>query len=334
MRCKAAHGAIVALITGLAGCVVEERCYDDADCVSGKLCDSPAPGAPGSCRAFTACEKDSECGECELCDLAVKRCVPADCCSDQDCHPRFRCEAGRCVSREPLECADDMVVVENQFCIDRYEASRVDATAALVGSDGRVAVSQSGVLPWMVANNAEAQGACEAAGKTLCSESQWYLACAGADGALVYGYGNSYSPLICNGIDKYCRCGAGSPCEGEDPCPYPHCYRTCGTTRPLMTDPTGSNPGCQNPYGIFDMNGNVWEHVLGGDETRIRGGAYNCVNSEQLHRCDYIPGTWKPSARGFRCCNLGLPAGATDGGDDGTGQDAGDPGLVGDGGGG
>jgi hypothetical protein len=50
------------------------------------------------------------------------------------------------------------------------------------------------------------------------------------------------------------------------------------------------------------MNGNVWEVVHSTDgQDHFRGGAYNCLDSEALHRCDY-DATWGPSARGFRCC--------------------------------
>ena len=187
-----------------------------------------------------------------------------------------------------------------------------------------MAVSQKGVIPWRVVDNATAQQACEAAGKTLCTSRQWETACRGPTGK-VYGYGDDYDPVICNGIDKYCQCPEGSPCEGHDPCPFPHCYTQCGADyfyTPFRLDPTGANPGCTNGYGVFDMNGNLWEHVFQGDERSIRGGAYNCADSVRLHRCDYIPGDWTPSDRGFRCCSAGRfvseeqAARAADGGQD------------------
>jgi formylglycine-generating enzyme required for sulfatase activity len=66
--------------------------------------------------------------------------------------------------------------------------------------------------------------------------------------------------------------------------------------------PTASFPGCVDAYGALDVNGNVWELVDTTDGlAHYRGGAYNCSDSEALHRCDH-DGTWNPSARGFRCC--------------------------------
>jgi putative oxidoreductase len=208
---------------------------------------------------------------------------------------------------DPGSCPDNMVLIPTNagegvsapFCIDRYEASRESATAGSAGSGGSVATSRPGVLPWQVVSNTEADAACRAAGKQLCTADQWVAVCVGQMNT-AYGYGDTYEPATCNGIDKYCYCDEGHGCADAGPCPYPQCYGDCGA--PFRLDPTGANPGCTNSFGVFDMNGNVWEHVRGGDDTRIRGGAYNCGNSELLHRCDYIPLTWTPSARGFRCC--------------------------------
>jgi hypothetical protein len=162
------------------------------------------------------------------------------------------------------------------FCIDIYEASRGDATATSAGSDRSRACVVAGVLPWLVGDNAEAALACEAAGKRLCSPTEWQLACKGPD-ETAYAYGATYSPTACNGIDAFSGSG-------------------------FHLAPTGSFPGCTNAWGVFDMNGNVWEQVAGGTNMTVRGGAYNCSDSVTYHRCDYIPSTWTPSALGFRCC--------------------------------
>lgn len=288
----------------MPGCLVESVCYHDADCGPGRVCAIEAGASWGACRP--ACRNDQDCTGNLLCDPATGRCVEPECRADGDCPEGFVCTEGRCVSEQPLRCPEDMVAVENRFCIDIHEASRPDATATHPGTDGTRAVSRAGVMPWAVPNNATAQAACEASGKTLCTEDQWYTACRGPAGT-VYGYGDAYDAAICNGIDKYCYCGAGTTCEDEDPCPFPGCYHKCRAA--FRLDPTGSNQGCTNGYGVYDMNGNLWEHVLGGDETRIRGGAFNCSDSVTLHRCDYIPGTWRPSARGFRCCSAGVQDG-------------------------
>ncbi len=177
----------------------------------------------------------------------------------------------------PIECPADMAAVDDSFCVDRYEASRPDATATDCGADQSHATSRKGVMPWMIGNdNSEARAACVAAGKDLCSEMQWSLACEGS-AKTTYGYGNTYEPETCNGLDLF---GRG----------FHHLL------------PTGELEDCRSDHGVCDINGNLWEHVLGGNSTTVRGGAYNCKDSKRLHRCDYIPVSWTPLALGFRCC--------------------------------
>lgn len=261
LRGKLALPLLVALSAALlfathGGCLVEERCFSEADCAKGEIC-----------------KADGRCG--------------VECTTDTECGAGLRCVDHRCVGQTvgPLECPGEMVSVADAFCVDRYEASRVDATANSAGADDSRAVSRKGVIPWQVRDNAAAQAACEAAGKSLCTPQQWRLACQGS-AATVYGYGDNYEPATCNGIDLYGISG----------------FRLL---------PTGALPECKSDWGVYDINGNLWEHTAGGNDTTIRGGAYNCIDSKTLHRCDYVPGDWTPSARGFRCCLL---ASALDGG--------------------
>lgn len=234
-------------VSAVSGCV-EERCYANSDCKAPRIC-----------------LRTGYCGY--------------ECSNDTDCGPGMQCSSHTCqpLAASAIECPADMVKVGNGFCIDRFEASRPDATGSSAGQvEDAGAVSQPGVLPWEVPDNATARAACQQAGKDLCSPQQWSAACEGP-GETVYGYGDTYEPATCNGIDRAGISGFG-----------------------LL--PTGAMPECRNGWGAFDMNGNLWEHVLGGDNTTVRGGAYNCKDSQTLHRCDYVPGNWEPAARGFRCC--------------------------------
>jgi formylglycine-generating enzyme len=236
------------------------------------------------------CYGDRDCTAPRVCNLDLAaatygRCVYA-CTGDSDCADGFRCADHRCVpgGTQPVTCPADMVVVADQYCIDTYEASRSDATATSAGRDESAAQSRAGVLPWQVADNATAATACAAAGKRLCTPDEWTTACRGP-AETVYGYGDDYEPTTCNGIDTFGRTG-------------------------FHLLPTGSLAGCVNGYGAFDMNGNVWEHVAGGSDQLVRGGAYNCSDSRAYHRCDYVPGDWTPAALGFRCCAAGVVADA------------------------
>ncbi len=336
---KAFFWAVCALPPVLApGCLVQSVCYNDADCPPGEFCDK------GHGKCISGCRTDEDCPEGSVCNLSTGKCNPVECQNDSDCDRGLACQGGlcvfcdpfrcnpvkceadaqcaagfsctgdRCVSTEPLSCPEGMVSLGDEFCIDVYEASRPDATESREGADSSMAMSVKNVRPWVLTNDADktfdentrALRACEAAGKTLCTENMWYRVCVGPQN-LVYAYGDEYIAEICNGIDKFCSCTGTSPCAGHDPCPYPHCYEDCKYNTYFHLEPTPTDPRCTNEYGIYDINGNVWEHVKGGDGTRIRGGAFNCADSVELHRCDYIPAIWTPSARGFRCCSLGTP---------------------------
>jgi hypothetical protein len=297
-------GAVGAALAATEACVIDSVCYTDEDCGEGRSCVTRGANK-GRC-IEGECLEDADCGD------------PAFVCRDHRCRPRSVPADGAAPDGATGDgptsdgtgdasaqddatsrCPAEMVAVGQAFCIDIYEASRPDATEQSAGSDDSRATSRKGVLPWRVAGNAEAQAACQAAGKDLCTPLQWRTACRGP-GDTDYAYGDDYDPTICNGIDRFCDCGAGGACADRDPCPFAGCYHVCSAAFGLR--PTGDSPGCRSTEGVFDLNGNLWEHVKGGDDTQVRGGAYNCSDSAALHRCDYIPGDWTPSARGFRCC--------------------------------
>ena len=228
--------------TFAAACAVDQYCYADKDCLGGQVCRAGA------------------------CTAAPDAAPPPDGLSPDGLQP-MRC----LISPMVLARRGNLV-----FCVDPYEASRPDATPTSAGVNNARAVTRAGVLPWMVNSNSQADAACAAAGKRLCSSQEWGAACSGPAGT-TYAYGNFYNPTTCNGVDT-----------------YPNWQ--------FKLMPTGSFSGCTNAFGVFDMNGNVWEHVRGGDDMLVRGGAFNCSDSTTFHRCDYVPTNWTPSALGFRCC--------------------------------
>ena len=291
-------GGDICLAEGYCG---DPECDRDADCVIDAVCLEhhcvPAQGCLG-CPYPDAPHGTAQClhGDCRLlsCENGWE---------DADGNPRNGCEcdasAGPCTpdgdadegeEQEiiPLECPADMVNIENMFCIDIWEASRPDATETDPGMDSGYATSRKNVRPWTITMLSVAKDACAAAGKRLCNPAEWQKACQGPS-MTVYAYGDVYDPLMCNGIDTYCNCE-----------PYPGCYNDCGAG--LHMNPTNFFDTCTNGYGVFDMNGNVWEAVSSSDGAEhFRGGAYNCRDSATLHKCDY-DATWGPAAKGFRCC--------------------------------
>ncbi|MBN2530331.1 MAG: SUMF1/EgtB/PvdO family nonheme iron enzyme [Deltaproteobacteria bacterium] len=300
---------VLALGLFLCGCFVDSFCYNHADCPNEQRCNIQT----GACYP-RECSKDADCPAKQSCNTTTYSCDAIKCRSDGDCNEGYTCnpQTGICKAQTKLYCPEGMVAIDNSFCVDIYEASRPDATATQKGSDESKAVSVQGVIPWQVKDNATAQQACEAAGKSLCSESQWESTCSGP-AQTVYAYGDEYESATCNGIDTFCLC---DDCQPEKTCSYPFCYNDCGAA--FKVQPTGSFVGCTNSYGVYDMNGNLWEHVLNGTDASVRGGAYNCGDSKKLHQCSYVPQSWVPSARGFRCCAPGSLNTPTDGASDGS----------------
>ncbi len=261
----------------LYACAPEQRCYRDDDCAAPLICN-----AYGECDY--KCHFDTDCGTSFACIdhvCTIKKLIPDDPVDDPTKDPvDDPTKDHDPVFVEKFVCPDDMSPISDAYCIDMYEASRPDADETTAGYQETRAVSQKGVMPWLIGdNNEKAEKACAAAGKRLCSPAEWEYACHGVNNT-VYGYGDKYNPVICNGLDTY---------------PYPGFH--------LM--PTGSFSDCHNGWNVFDMSGNVWEHTAGGSGMTVRGGAYNCSDSENNHKCSYVPMTWTPAALGFRCCANG-----------------------------
>lgn len=156
-------------------------------------------------------------------------------------------------------------------CIDAYEASQ--------GPSGE-ARSQGGVRPWVSLTTAQAEAACVAAGKHLCSEAEWTRACKGPSNNLTYPYGNTYSGTACNGADK----GLG------------------------VIVNTGSIGTCVGGFsGIYDLSGNVYERTAtcANGTCKLYGGSYRSGVGPGYLKCTgtFDFGEASPDdAVGFRCC--------------------------------
>jgi len=150
----------------------------------------------------------------------------------------------------------------------------------------------------------QAQRACAAQGKRLCTKWEWARAC-GGDSQEHYPYGDSYITGRCQDF----------------------------TVGYLDTVETGSLPDCRTATGLYDLSGNLWEWVS--DECEVlpgwgsmQGGSYECVYVdgnqnvscdlddpqqtfwiEAYYSCQYPGEVWlcqEPdiarSQFGFRCC--------------------------------
>jgi hypothetical protein len=274
----------------VSSCLVHEQCYHEDDCKNGNC-------IAGQCIAYE-CIDDEDCngGAC-----VSHCCVPWECRKKEDCDTGV-CMAHKCTPDTALRfhCPEDMIPVDNQFCMDRYEGGRADAVpfaltdSLLSGNADSLGPSRKGIVPWKGVDFHSARALCERNGKRLCSEREWTLACRGPDSAkTMYCYGDYYETGRCNGIYAFCDSI------------YPGCYYDFG----FHVMPTGSFPACTTWCGIFDISGNLWEWVSTGSGTgALRGGAYNCSSPGEPHfmlSCEFNGGTKRP-ASGIRCCHDGV----------------------------
>jgi formylglycine-generating enzyme len=221
-------------------------------------------------------------------------------------------------------------------CMDRYEARLLER-----GEDGSlmpfppfarpkqgtfVAEARAGVRPQGYISQLEAAGACQNAGKRLCTLSEWYRTCRGELDTL-YPYGATFVRG---------RCNVGKPhllsmLHGTDPRAWS--YETAFNDpeldrRPGFLAETGAYSGCVTSAGVFDLVGNLHEWVAdrvdasiaqklplkSGIRARIgrnlgkgvfMGGFFGTTN-EHGDGCEFVTMAHEPSyhdySTGFRCC--------------------------------
>ncbi len=179
------------------------------------------------------------------------------------------------------------------FKIDTFEAAIVDGKA----------VSGKHNIPSIRTSWLDAKSACDAAGKRMCTESEWVAACQGAAAIDDNGNGELADDMIEGTAYPYgdfhdkTRCWDGRDAEGAGTAPD-------GTPwRPVYT---GEMPGCVTPTGVYDLTGNVEEWVgETPDKAVLLGGAYD--TSEDHARCyrrnDTFGAGYANPRTGFRCCS-------------------------------
>ncbi len=167
------------------------------------------------------------------------------------------------------------------FCIDRFEYP-----------------NRKGEYPVVFIDWNAAAKTCEAGGKRLCTEDEWTFACEGEE-AMPYPYGFDRDKDACV-VDK--------PWRPFDPSAY-------GRKESLVREldklwqgvPSGSQPRCKSPFGVYDMTGNVDEwtsSVKSAERPSILKGGYwgpvrtRCRPSTRAHGEDH-----QFYQQGFRCCS-------------------------------
>jgi formylglycine-generating enzyme required for sulfatase activity len=214
-------------------------------------------------------------------------------------------------------CPFEMAQVK-AFCVDRYEAYVVEVDPQgsekphspyepVTGLNVR-AKAAAGVVPQAYISQVEAQAACANAGKRLCTEAEFTLACRGPDESAKYPYGGAARrPGVCNE-------GKGSS--------MPRFFgrNSLAWTLANFNDPrlnqwpgglakTGEHAECVSPYGVYDAVGNL--HEWGADPPderkrgRFRGGFYGDAEVNGPG-CSYVTRAhgvrYHDYSTGFRCC--------------------------------
>lgn len=234
-------------------------------------------------------------------------------------------------------CAPEMVHI-GSYCIDRYEAYLVERTpdgrerahspyerpAANVEYEAR---SAPGKVPQAYINRPEAEAACNAAGKRLCSVNEWHAACTGERGT-TFPYGATHEAGKCNAGKAHLlsRFFGGNPRAWKY---KEHFNNPMLNQQPGFLAPAGEYAECVSDYGVADMVGNLHEWVsdkvdgalakklalesgisvrLGLSKGRgiFMGGFYSTTN-QHGEGCNFVTVGHEPGyhdySTGFRCCS-------------------------------
>jgi hypothetical protein len=262
-----------------------------------------ANGLPGSCLDVATCY-GSRTPTAGLCPgpANIQCCTPrfAD---GIMCDPNAVPQPNAGLVEEPGDpgCPAGMAHVDT-FCIDRFEAALADWSPYFPPTGHTVrAVSLRGAVPQAYISQTEASAACAAAGKRLCTDTEWLRACQGASGT-TYPYGNTREPGACNdaravhpAVELY-----GTTASWI----FSHLDSPCLDQEANGLALTGSHASCVTAEGVFDMMGNVHEWTADPAGT-FRGGYYvdtvlngpGCLYATTAHAVSY----WDYST-GFRCC--------------------------------
>ena len=227
-----------------------------------------------------------------------------------------------------VRCPAGMALVADRVCIDRWEGHLVSlAPASLTptgfGAElrreraltpyesvdaiaGYRAASAAGVVPQGYISGRQAEAACRAAGKRLCTAGEWERGCRGPKGQQ-FPYGNERRAQVCNDdirakhpvLEASRAAGVSGDRVWLEGMNLPTINQLEGGL-----EKTGARAGCTTSEGLADMVGNLHEWVADADGT-FRGGYYmdtsrngdGCSYQTTAHDFDY-----HDYSTGFRCC--------------------------------
>ncbi len=200
--------------------------------------------------------------------------------------------------------------VAKAFCVDRWEAAlQLQQGGAWVehspywnpGALTVRAIARPGQVPQGYISGKQAQVACQAAGKRLCTDAEWLRACKGPAGT-TYPYGANLQAKVCN--DSRAQHPAIEYFGTAAQWIWSKLGHPCLNQLPKSLAKTGAHPSCVAAEGAMDLMGNLHEWTADPAGT-FRGGFYvdtklngpGCLYATTAHDT----GHWDYST-GFRCC--------------------------------
>jgi formylglycine-generating enzyme required for sulfatase activity len=146
-------------------------------------------------------------------------------------------ERGQCWDYHPGVVAFEMRATPIATCMDEFEWP-----------------NNKGDEPAVMLRFGEAEELCRSAGKRLCTEFEWELACEGP-ASLPYPYGWRHERSACNNDKPY------KPYDGKKLTSADKAVRDAEVRRLYQGEGSGSRPGCVSSFGVADLVGNVEEWV-------------------------------------------------------------------------
>ncbi len=170
--------------------------------------------------------------------------------------------------------------VKKRFCIDTYAWPNIE-----------------GARPEVMNNFYQAQVKCAAAGKRMCTESEWTMSCEGPD-LKPFPYGFERDASKCNGDHRW-----------DNPDMDKVAKRDAKELARLWRGvPSGSQPECVSDYGVHDLPGNN-DEVVSGESARAKfssvhtgGPWYKGVRNQCRPKIFTHDEGFYYYFLGFRCC--------------------------------
>ena len=206
-----------------------------------------------------------------------------------------------------------MALVAGRVCIDRWEAALVDRDGQPLSPyesvdhvEGYRAIARAGIVPQGYISGVEAEVACHASGKRLCTAPEWERGCRGPEN-LRYPYGNERRAHVCN--DDVRQNHPVVEAAAKLHIPKEEMW-TKGMNLSIINQlpntllPAGDRSECVTPEGLYDMVGNLHEWIAEA-KGKFRGGYY-MDTSQNGEGCSYETSAhsfgYHDYSTGFRCC--------------------------------